>query len=312
MRFRLFFFQFLSIFYFHQTKNNRNLTFFNTGYLYRIKSQDRRIHEQTARYRFNYWSLKKKDEKENFEKEGQIDFAKEELVAKNLDICLKNGFLKKIPLSILNRILNSPKRILNDHHLLFSFVLEKLNEYKENGNCDEKENLLILPGSLDYCLMTSDEMLALFEIQGENSEFISPSNAEERLKIFISNEKRNEKLSSKIGEIEARYTQQINELEISNSKKFDELGSKCSKQINDFDSKYSKQFTDLNSKYSMQFTDFDSRYNRQFTDLDSKYNKQFTDFDSKYSKQFTDFKAECAKQINELEEKFENKFQEIN
>lgn len=83
------------------------------------------------------------------DKEQSTDNLKEEIVAKNLDICIQNALLKKLPIEILNRILNSPKRIIKDHHLLFSFVIGFLKE--SNGkslNDIEKENLLILQVAL--------------------------------------------------------------------------------------------------------------------------------------------------------------------
>lgn len=61
-----------------------------------------------------------------------------------MDISIQNGNLQKLPLKILIRILNSPKRVIKNHHLLFDFVIEilrkKLNEKLSN---DEIDNLCI-------------------------------------------------------------------------------------------------------------------------------------------------------------------------
>lgn len=74
--------------------------------------------------------------------ESQIDLLKEEQISKNLDFCLKHGNLQKLPLSMLTRILNSPKRVLNDHSLLFSFVMKILEESsKQKVSQEEEENL---------------------------------------------------------------------------------------------------------------------------------------------------------------------------
>lgn len=58
--------------------------------------------------------------------ESQFDKSKEEIIAKNLDTCIKNGYLSKFPIQILIRILNSPKRSINDHHSLFEFIISIL------------------------------------------------------------------------------------------------------------------------------------------------------------------------------------------
>ena len=74
-----------------------------------------------------------------------IDFAKEELISKNLDCCIANGSLKKLPISMLVRILNSPKRKIKDHRLLFTFVKETIVERGKQKNLkdDEQKNLFI-------------------------------------------------------------------------------------------------------------------------------------------------------------------------
>lgn len=117
------------------------------------------------------------------------DHVKEEIISKNLDVVLQNGFLKTIPIDPLIRILSSPKRVLKNHHLLFSFIIEKLISNSKYPNNDERDKFLILPSFLDYCQMTNDEIETLIKVECL-SPFISPSKAEERMMIFISNEKK--------------------------------------------------------------------------------------------------------------------------
>ena len=110
---------------------------------------------------------------------------KEELIAKNLDTCLRNGFLKKLPIATLSRILNSPKRQIIDHHLLFDFVIDRIqNHHKYKAKGDDEENLAILTCSLDYTKMSEDEISSLLSLE-ENLSVFHPINPEERMKTFI-------------------------------------------------------------------------------------------------------------------------------
>ena len=69
-------------------------------------------------------------------KTSKLDPAKEEKLSKNLDICLRNKNFINLPLPVLARILNSPNRILNDHHLLVEFIKKLNNKYR---NCKKKQ-----------------------------------------------------------------------------------------------------------------------------------------------------------------------------
>lgn len=150
-------------------------------------------------------------------KQAEIENDKEEILAQNLDICIKNGHLKKLPIQMLVRILTSPKRVINDHHLLFKFVIDYLKEKKDvNMNDDDRTNFAILPSSLDFCLMTNDEIIELFNVEEEQS-FNSPLHANEKLRTLIENENdvKNQFtiLEQKVNKIESLYKQKISELE---------------------------------------------------------------------------------------------------
>ena len=154
------------------------------------------------------------------EENYQINFSREEIIAKNLDICIINRFLDQIPIQILIRILNSPKRVIKDHHLLFSFVIELIekNEKVTMSN-SERENLLILPSCLDYCLMTDDEIEKLLEVE-KSANFFSSKNAEKKMKQFIEKEAEitNNQLNlqsqiEELKETEKNYVKKIADLE---------------------------------------------------------------------------------------------------
>lgn len=116
------------------------------------------------------------------------DFLKEELIAKNLDISLKNGNMHKLPLKKLNRILNSPKRLINDHHLLFSFVISVMKtKLNEKLSQEDQENLFLLPSSLDYCEMSNDEISELF-LTEKTFNFFEPRHSKEKIESFVSKE----------------------------------------------------------------------------------------------------------------------------
>ncbi|KAK8900555.1 hypothetical protein M9Y10_002882 [Tritrichomonas musculus] len=165
------------------------------------------------------------------EGEDNIDYIKEEIISKNLDVVLQNELLKNVPIQPLLRILSSPKRILKNHHLLFSFVIEKLN-----SNEEEKENLSLLTSCLDYSEMSSDEIEKLIEIHGTEI-FMSPSNSKERMKTFISSEKlmkqKNQELEQRIIRIESDYNERIRRLE---------------KQMNKMEANYNERIQKLEQK----------------------------------------------------------------
>ena len=152
--------------------------------------------------------------------ENSIDAAKEEIFAKNIDICIKNQILHKLPIQVIIRILNSPKRVVNDHHLLFSFVIEMLKEMQNKSSLkeEEKQCLSLLPSSLDYCLMSSEEIEELFEIENENDSFFQPKNSEKRMKKFISFENEMKKKFEAL-EKEIQANEEKHNVEIQNIKK---------------------------------------------------------------------------------------------
>lgn len=88
------------------------------------------------------------------------------------------------------RILNSPKRVIKNHHLLFDFVIEILRKkLSEKLSNDEIDNLCILPSSLDYLQMSNSEINTLFSLEKQYSKFFfKPTNSDEKIKILIEND----------------------------------------------------------------------------------------------------------------------------
>ncbi|KAK8847921.1 hypothetical protein M9Y10_018969 [Tritrichomonas musculus] len=207
----------------------------------------------------------------NLQNNDSIDYQKEEIMSKNLDICLSSENFKKMPLSLINRILNSPKRIIKNHHLLVSFVIDLIKEYSNKKIAlEEKENIHILPKSLDYCLMTSEEIENLFEI--ENSlDFFSPQNSQEKIKKMIEDEKSNRQLISelmvKFDDLEKRYNDELKKLEeeLANTKnefiKKHEEEEKRIQQLEDYqakvDKKQDKNLIDIDSNCKIQYFEYD-------------------------------------------------------
>lgn len=81
------------------------------------------------------------------------------------------------PIKKLIRILNSPKRFLNNHHILFEFIKkfivlhEKKLKEKQEGTEYEEENLELLMSSLDYDQMSNEELQELFNSKYFNCSF---------------------------------------------------------------------------------------------------------------------------------------------
>lgn len=147
---------------------------------------------------------------------------KEYLVAKNLDLCIQSGFLDNVDIKTIVRIINSPKRHINDHHLLYNFVIKLIQKSKniEINNKQEKY-YQILPSALDYNQMSNDEITQLLKFMGDES-FFSPLNANEKMKDLISHSMANvqedletklKTLQMKITEIEKKHQNEIYELQ---------------------------------------------------------------------------------------------------
>lgn len=147
----------------------------------------------------------------------QINSMREEMIAKNLDICIQNCFLDQIPIQILVRILNSPKRVIKDHHLLFSFVIDLIEKSKKVTLTDtDRENILILPSCLDYCQMDDEEVKKLLEVE-KSSDFFAARNADKRIRQFFENEAETNRkllhLQSQIDEMKKREEEYIKRID---------------------------------------------------------------------------------------------------
>lgn len=128
----------------------------------------------------------------------EIDSSKEEKLSKNLDICLRNRNMVNFPIPLLNRILNSPNRIINDHHLLFQFIKEVITtNSSNNSNSNNEDDFQILLGSLDYLQMTNEELDELFESQHFSCIF-NCRNSKEQMKAFIEERKFNKERMSQL------------------------------------------------------------------------------------------------------------------
>lgn len=120
-------------------------------------------------------------------------------MAKHLDICLQNENMLKYPIEAINKIINSPERVLTNHHLLFKFIKKILEKQKNNKNNqydeEDKENIQILVSSLDYNQLSKEELKEVFE----NEEFTTVFNPVGSRELMISmkeNEHNIEKINS--------------------------------------------------------------------------------------------------------------------
>lgn len=118
----------------------------------------------------------------------ELDSLKEEKFAENLDICLQNERMINFPIPLLNRILNSPKRIIKNHHLLFQFIKKVIN----NRSSSNEDDFQILLGSLDYLQMSTEELDELFNNEHFTCIF-NCRNSKEQMRTFIEERKFNQK-----------------------------------------------------------------------------------------------------------------------
>lgn len=174
--------------------------------------------------------------KSNLTENNDNDLFKEEILSKNLDVVLQNNLLKKLPIETIIRVLNSPKRILKNHHLLFKFVISEMKNASEKKlNTNDQMIYAILPSTLDYNLMTRSEIIELLEIvnQIESLNFFSPKNSNEVMKTIIQT---NDEMNDKFAAIEKVVESQA--IEIENLKK----------RLESFESSNKKNIEDLLEK----------------------------------------------------------------
>lgn len=159
------------------------------------------------------------------------DTLKEEIIAINLDFCLQHGILDQIPVPMLIRILNSPSKILKDHHQLFEFILKKLG----NEQNDQK-SIEILISCLDYKKMSGSEIQRLFSEEVLKKSVFKPKNSNE---IIISlfeelkiKDEQNSRLERKIESLNAQINEQNNTINL-NKQLFEEQLQKIQEILNE-------------------------------------------------------------------------------
>lgn len=158
----------------------------------------------------------KKDEKNH--SKSEIDTTKEEIISKHLDICLQNENLMNLPVKTLHRIFSSPKKVLNNHHLLYEFVRKIIEKYESSKKSQDqskaKEDLQLLIGTLEFDKMTDEEIEGILDKKYLSSVFVQKSSTEnqqqlkeieERIKIL---EKFNEEKDKELKEMSLKLLHQ--------------------------------------------------------------------------------------------------------
>lgn len=175
-----------------------------------------------------------------------IDSVKEEKLSKNLDLCLQNENFAKLPISVLIRILNSPKRILHDHHLLFEFVKKIINQYEENqiysnsNDNDLEENMQLLLSCLDFADMTNEDLDELFQMKYLTGVF-NCRHSKEKMKLLFEENKSKEKYQL---ELEKRILR-IEEKLSTEMKNKDEEMNQLRADVERFQAKINQQEQDI-------------------------------------------------------------------
>ena len=223
---------------------------------------------------------------------------KEEIISNNLDVCLQNGYLERIPFPILIRILNSPQRVLHNHQLLFNFVIQKLNKSDTN----EKSDIQILPSCLDYTRMSNEEILELINNQNY-SEIFKPQKEGEMMKsVLLKLNEINNKNSS--------YDVKISELykKISDIKQSEEHNVCYLKELNE-------KIKDIQEKYEQQsiFIQKQEKMIQNYQSLNEKKEQKIKEIQEKYEKHsiFIQKQDKMIQNLQNLNEKNEQKIKEI-
>lgn len=220
------------------------------------------LEEEIKKFIINRPDLKKISDHLSIENQ-KSDTLKEEIISKNLDQCIKNGFLDRIPLKILIRILNSPNRVVNDHHLLFDFVLNKMKIY-ENAQLDgdDKEIIQILPSCLDFCKMSHSEVVEIVKNKNFSSNF-NPQNSQQIINT----------LSTELSEMRNSISKQQEQIQMlllnfseftkfkeNNEIKFQQLEAQMNKQKEIIQTQQTEiqNFQRKNQEYEAKFRQFET------------------------------------------------------
>lgn len=118
------------------------------------------------------------------DEKSSIDFAKEKIIAQNLDFFLQNESFLKLPINSIIRILNSPEKVLNNHHLLFNYIKKKIIECQTKNDTQMKEEISLLFGFLDFNEMSVEEIEEFVSFENFDSVF-GPQHSNNLIKTFI-------------------------------------------------------------------------------------------------------------------------------
>lgn len=168
-----------------------------------------------------------------------FDFEKEKILSKNLDFCLEHGDFSKIPISVLTRIFNSPEKVLHNHHLLFNFIKQKVQDVQSKNG--QNEDVEILFSSLDYNEMSADEIEEFLAFDGF-SEIFGPSNSKAFMKSIIQKKK---SLEERLGKVESELSTQKKSQELL-ARQFNEMSNKMEEQFRLFEEQLRRKINSPN------------------------------------------------------------------
>lgn len=212
-----------------------------------------------------------------------IDFEKEKIISQHLDFFLDHNLLFKLPVFALNRILNSPDRVIHDHHLLFRFIKEKItqiNQQKEKEKND-KENVEIMISSLDINEMSREEINEFLQLEKVEHIF-DPRNSTKFIKTILES---NQKLEERVAQLEQNQSEETKHIEIKFKEYEEQIEQQKKSKIEE-----KKQFEEQIKKHEEQIEQLEK------SKIEEK--KQFETHIKKYEV--------LINKINEIENKFES------
>lgn len=143
------------------------------------------------------------------------------MIAAHLDFFLERGALRNMSTFRLFRILNSPHRVVNNHHMLFEFIKNEQNTRKNSRNRQDNKYLDMLIGTLDYSEMSIDEIEYIVQSEYYTPIF-EPRHRENAMKNLIDHIKHDEEkmneLELKIKTLEKVLQTQIENIENNETK----------------------------------------------------------------------------------------------
>ncbi|OHS98836.1 hypothetical protein TRFO_01916 [Tritrichomonas foetus] len=246
-----------------------------------------------------------KENERNNENEKENE-KKEEMIAKHLEESIQSGLLRKMKYSRLYRILSSPSLFIENHHLLYDFILslfDDFQKYNEKGKENEKSILQSFVTFLNYEEMNDEEILKLIS-HPLFCECYQPKHSTTMIYKLLKQQQSNEILLSthetRFQELEQKYEEQLSKFETINKQTSHQIINEIEKQIHQQEQEIKEKLSNFEKLFLKHQTEIQN-------EIETKINSKFSE-NSKQMK--NDYFDSLRQEINSIKLKLNLKYSE--